>query len=53
MEKDMIVVVEEGEKKMKYTLADYIKMGIGIYIGYNLADILIHSMKTNIKQNKK
>ena len=45
---NVMIIYEKGEDKMKMSFVDAIKMGIGIYVGYNLAQKLIGSIKIDI-----
>lgn len=45
----IIMICEKGDNKMKLRMMDFVKMGFGFYVGYNLADFLRNSVKLNIK----
>lgn len=49
---NVMVIYAKGEDKMKMNFLDAIKMGIGIYVGYNLAQKLIGSIKIDINHKK-
>ena len=49
---NVMVIYTKGEDKMKMSFLDAIKMGIGIYVGYNLAQKLIGSIKIDINHKK-
>lgn len=47
---NLIIVYAKGDEKVKVRIVDYIKMGFGIYVGYNLARALKDTLLNNIKQ---
>lgn len=49
---NVMIIYAKGEDKMKLRFVDAIKMGIGIYVGYNLAQKLISSIKIDINHKK-
>ena len=49
---NVTIIYVKGEDKMKLRLVDCIKIGIGIYVGYNLAQKLIGSIKIDINHKK-
>lgn len=48
---NVMIIYAKGEDKMKMRFVDAIKLGFGIYIGYNLAQALKSSIKISV--NKK
>lgn len=49
---NVMIIYAKGEDRMKMRFVDAIKMGIGIYVGYNLAQKLIGSIKIDINHKK-
>lgn len=49
--KEVMVVVMKGEDKVKTKFVDYVKLGLGFYIGFNLGRVLKRSIIiTNISK---
>lgn len=47
---NVVILYEKGDDRMRIRLVDCIKIGFGIYVGYNLAQILKNSIKLNINE---
>lgn len=46
---DYIVMYEKGENNIKFRVLDFVKMGFGFYVGYNLAHCLREKLKPKTK----
>ena len=42
--KEIAIMIMKGEDNMKVTLKDCIKLGLGIYIGYNVGRLVKHAL---------
>ena len=47
---NVVLIYAKGEDKMKMRFVDAIKLGFGIYIGYNIAQALKNSIKISVNE---
>lgn len=46
---EYVVMYEKGENRIKFRMLDFVKMGFGFYVGYNLAKSLRDRLKPKTK----
>lgn len=47
---NVVLIYAKGEDKMRIRFVDAIKIGFGIYVGYNLAQALKNSIKISVNE---